>query len=168
MQVVHTDPEELGIFKSYPNPISKGEEKHNVEVELCEMANFVVGVGPKLSEAFRSYLRGCKKDQTVLDFTPGVFGEFLSLEQVADKRKYRSVLVFGRGDAEDFELKGFDTAARAVAKLPDTHLVFVGAPDGKHEEIAQRLLGCDIPANRLKVRSYVKYRESLKRLFCEV
>jgi len=47
VQVVHTDPEELGMFKSYPNPISKGEEKHVVEVELCEMSDFVVGVGPK-------------------------------------------------------------------------------------------------------------------------
>ena len=26
IQVVHTDPEELGMFKSYSNPISKGEE----------------------------------------------------------------------------------------------------------------------------------------------
>jgi len=168
VQVVHTDPEELGMFKSYPNPISKGEEKHNVEVELCEMANFVVGVGPKLSEAFRAYLRGCQKDQTVFDFTPGVFDEFLSVEQVEDERKHRSILVSGRGDAEDFELKGFDIAARAVATLPDTHLVFVGAPDGKHEEIAQRLRQCDIPPSRLKVRSYVKNRESLKQLFCEV
>jgi len=168
VQVVHTDPEELGMFKSYPNPISKGEEKHNVEVELCEMANFVVGVGPKLSEAFRAYLRGCQKDQTVLDFTPGVFDEFLSVKQVANERKHRSILVFGRGDTEDFELKGFDIAARAVASLPDTHLVFVGAPDEKHEEIAQRLRQCGIPPNRLKVRSYVKNRERLKRLFSEV
>ena len=63
VQVVHTDPEELGMFKSYLNPISKGEEKLNIEVEPCEMADFVVGVGPKLSEAFRSYLRWCGKDQ---------------------------------------------------------------------------------------------------------
>ena len=57
VQVVHTDPEELGMFKSYPNPTAKGEEKHKIEVELCEMSDFVVGVGPKLAEAFRSYLR---------------------------------------------------------------------------------------------------------------
>ena len=169
VQVVHTDPEELGMFKSYENPISKGEEKHNLEVELCQLADFVVGVGPKLSEAFRSYLRWCKKDQTVLDFTPGVFDEFMSVEQVPDERKHRSILVFGRGDAEDFELKGFDIAGRAVAFLPaDFHLVFVGAPDGKHEEIAKRLRQCGISASRLKVRSYDKNRESLKRLFCEV
>ena len=59
VQVVHTDPEELGMFKCYENPISTGEEKHHVEVELCQMADFVVGVGPKLAEAFRKYLGFC-------------------------------------------------------------------------------------------------------------
>ena len=168
VQVVHTDPEELGMFKSYANAISTGEEKHNDEVELCEIADFVVGVGPKLSEAFRSYLSWCQKDQTIFNFTPGVFDEFTSVEHVAKERKHCSVLVFGRGDTEDFELKGFDIAGRAVSALPDTHLVFVGAPNGKHDEIAHRLLQCDLPANRLRVRSYVESRESLKRLFCEV
>ena len=168
VQIVHTDPEELGMFKSYSNPISKGEEKHKIEVELCEMADFVVGVGPKLSEAFSSYLRGCEKDQTIFDLTPGVFDEFVSVRQVPNESKHCSVLAFGRGDAEDFVLKGFDIAGKAVASLPDTHLVFVGAPDGKHEEVAARLLECGIPANRLKVRGYVNSRESLKRLFCEV
>ena len=168
VQVVHTDPEELGMFKSYPNPISKGEEKHQIEVELCEMADFVVGVGSKLTEAFRSYLRGCQKDQTVLDLTPGVFDEFLSVQQVPEERTHCRVLVFGRGDAEDFALKGFDIAAKAVASLPDTHLIFVGAPDGKQEEIAKRLLECGISASHLKVRGYVESRERLKHLFCEV
>ena len=53
VQVVHTDPEELGMFENNSNPISKGVEKHRTEVELCEMADHVVGVGAKLSEAFR-------------------------------------------------------------------------------------------------------------------
>ena len=168
IQVVHTDPEELGMFKNYSNPISKGEEKHKTEVELCEMADLVVGVGPKLSEAFRSYLRGCKKDKSVMDLTPGLFEEFVSVIQDIEERKQRSVLVFGRGDAEDFELKGFDIAGKAVAALQDTRLVFVGAPDGKHEEIAKRLTRCGVPASRLRVRGFIDDRESLRRLFQEV
>ena len=169
IQVVHTDPEEVGMFKNYSNPISKGEEKHKTEVELCEMADLVVGVGPKLSEVFRSYLRGCQKEfKRVLDFTPGVFEEFVSVRQVVEERKQRSVLVFGCGDAEDFEVKGFDIAGKAVAALQDTRLVFVGAPDGKHEEIAKRLTGCGVPASRLRVRGFIEDRESLRRLFQEV
>ena len=168
VQVVHTDPEELGMFKNYSDPISKGEEKHKTEVELCEMADHVVGVGPKLSEAFRSYLRSCQKDDNVVDFTPGVFVEFASVKQAPSERQQRSVLVFGRGDVEDFKLKGFDIAGKAVAELEDTRLVFVGAPDGKHEEIAKRLTECGVPASRLRVRGFVEDRESLRRLFQEV
>ena len=168
IQVVHTDPEECGMFKSYSYPISKDKDKHKTEVELCEMADHVVGIGPKLSEAFRSYLRGCQKDDYVLDFTPGVFEEFETVKQVPSERKPRSVLVFGRGDVEDFNLKGFDIAGRAIAALKDTRLVFVGAPEGKQEEIAQRLNRCGVPLNRLRVREFVEDRESLKRLFQEV
>ena len=168
VQVVHSDPEELGMFKNNSNPISKGVEKHRTEVELCEMADHVVGVGAKLSEAFRSYLRGCKKDDNVLEFTPGVFEEFVAVNQDPSERQQRSVLMFGRGDVEDFQLKGFDIAGKAIAELKNTRLVFVGAPDGKHEEIANRLIDCGVPASRLRVREYVQDRESLKRLFQEV
>ena len=168
IQMVHTDPEELRMFKSYSNLNSKGEEKDKTEVELCEMADHIVGIGPKLSEAFRSYLRGCQKDDHVLDFTPGVFDEFETVNQVPSERKQRSVLVFGRGDVEDFELKGFDIAGRAIAALKDTRLVFVGDLEGKHEEIAQRLNRYGVPLNRLRVRELVPDRESLKRLFQEV
>ncbi|XP_068756018.1 protein NLRC3-like [Montipora capricornis] len=168
IQVIHTDQEELGMFKCYDNPIARGEEKHNVEVELCKMANFVVGVGPKLAEAFCNYLRSCQKDRDVMDFTPGIFDEFVSVQQVREERKQYSVLVFGRGDAEDFELIGFDIAARSVAALHDTRLVVVGAPDGNREEIANRLLECGIPKLRLRVKGYIESRESLKGLFSTV
>ena len=168
VQVVHSDPEELGMFKNNSNPISKGVEKHRTEVELCKMADHVVGVGAKLSEAFRSYLRGCKKDDNVLEFTPGVFEEFVAVNQNPSERQQRSVLMFGRGDVEDFQLKGFDIAGNAIAELKNTRLVFVGAPDGKHEEIANRLIDCGVPASRLRVRGFAQDRESLKRLFQEV
>ncbi|CAH3030437.1 unnamed protein product, partial [Porites evermanni] len=168
VQVVHTDPEELRMFKNYSDPISKGEEKHKIEVELCEMADHVVGIGPKLSEAFRSYLRSCQKDDNVLDLTPGVFVEFAAVKQPLNERQQRSVLVFGRGDVQDFELKGFDIVGKAVSELEDTRLVFVGAPDGKREEIAKRLTECGVPLSRLRVRGFVQERESLRRLFQEV
>ena len=168
VQVVHSDPEELEMFKSNCNPTLKGEEKHKTEVELCEMADHVVGVGGKVSEAFRSYLRGCNKDDNVFDFTPGLFEEFRTVKQVPSERQQRSVLVLGRGDVEDFELKGFDIAGKAIAALQDTRLVFVGVTDGKREEIAKRLTGCGIPVSRFRVRGFVQDQESLKRLFQEV
>ncbi|CAH3020394.1 unnamed protein product, partial [Porites evermanni] len=165
VQVVHTDPEERGMFKSSSCPISKGEEKHKNEVGLCEMADHVVGVGPKLSEAFRSYLSGCNKDGNVFELTPGVFEEFETVKQVSrSDRQQRRVLVFGRGAVEDFELEGFDIAGKAIAALQDTRLVFVGARDGKREEIANRLMEYGVPASRLNVKGFDRDRESFKRL----
>ena len=168
VQVVHTDPEELGMFKSYSRPISKGAEKHKKELELCEKADHVIGVGPKLSEAYRSYLCGGNKDGNVFELTPGVFEKFKTVKQVSrgDMRQ-RRVLVFGRGDVEDFELKGFDIAGKAIAALQDTRLLFVGAPAGELEETAERFKEHGVPANRLNVREFVPDRESLKRLLPE-
>ena len=168
VQVVDIDPEELGIFKNNSNPISKGIEKHRTEVELCEMADHVVGVGAKLSKAFRSYLRGCKKDYNVLDFTPGVFKEFVAVNQDPSERKQRAVLVFGSGDVDDFELKGFDIAGKAIVSLQDTRLLIVRAPDGKIKEIEKRLTDCGVSANCLRVRGFIQDKESLRRLFQEV
>ena len=166
VQVVHTDSEELGMYKCYEKPIETGEEKHRIEVDLCKMADFVVAVGPKLTEAFRVYLNSCTKE--VFKFTPGVFADFASVKLVTVKRKQCRVLVFGRGDAEDFELKGFDIAARSVAALSDSFLYFVGVPQGKHEEIAKCFVDLGIPKHRQKVRRYLDSREDLKQLFCEV
>ena len=166
VQVVHTDSEEPRMYKCYEKPIATGEEKHRIEVTLCQMADLVVAVGPKLTEAFRRYLSWCTKD--VFEFTPGVFADFSSVQLVPVKRNECRVLVFGRGDAEDFQLKGFDIAAKSVAALSDTFLYFVGVPDGKHEEIAKRLVDLGIPKHRQRVRSYLDSREDLKKLFFEV
>ena len=57
------------------------------------MAHFVVGVGPKLAEAFHKCLAFCKRHQDVFEFTPGVFDDFSNIQQVPDKRKECSVLV---------------------------------------------------------------------------
>ena len=77
-------------------------------------------------------------------------------------------MAFGRGDAEDFRLKGYDIAATAVAKLNDAHLIFVGAANKKQEEVAARLKECNLLASRLRVRTLMDNQEGLKYLFCEV
>ena len=167
IHVVHTDPEELGIYKEYANPISNAQKKHETEVELCELADFVVPVGPKLYKAFHSYLASCKEEQYFFEFTPGILAEFSELKQGLDKREVCKVLCFGRGDSEDFKLKGFDIAARAVAKSSHCILLFVGAAKGKLEETQTRFLDFDILPSQLRVRPFLDCREDLKKVFCE-
>ncbi|CAH3021379.1 unnamed protein product, partial [Porites evermanni] len=170
IQVVHTAPEELGMYKGYEEHISKGEKKHQVEIELCKLADQVVAVGPKLAEAFSGYLRPCGKDQDVLNLTPGIFSEFADVKQASQERSSFSVLVFGRGDSEDFQLKGYDIAAQAIAELKDTtyKLVFVGATSGEEEKVADLLLKYGIDRSQLRVRRFNESREKLAQLFCEV
>ena len=170
IQVVHTAPEELGMYKEYEERISKGEKKHQVEVELCKLADQVVAVGPKLAEAFSGYLRPCGKDQDVLNLTPGVFSEFADVKQASQELGSFSVLVFGRGDSEDFQLKGYDIAAQAITELKDVtyKLVFVGATSGEEERVADMLLKQGIDRSQLRVRRFNESREKLADLFCEV
>ena len=170
IQVVHTAPEELGMYKGYEERISKGEEKHQVEVELCKLAYQVVAVGRKLADAFSGYLRSCEKHQEVLNLTPGIFSEFADVKQASQEIGSFSVLVFGRGDTEDFQLKGYDIAAQAIAELKDTtyKLVFVGATGGEEEKVADLLLKHGIDRSQLRVRRFDESREKLARLFCEV
>ena len=166
IQVVHTASEELGMYKN----ISQGEQLQKTEVKLCEMADQIVAIGPKLADAYKRYLRCSKKEQNVFDLTPGIFSEFLNVEQATEERRTFSVLVIGSGNScEDFSLKGFDLAAQAVAELKDKSykLKFVGAPRGKEGEIADKLLQHGIDRNQLIVRSFSDSREVLANLFCE-
>ena len=170
IQVVHTTPEELGMYKGYEERISKGEKKHQVEIELCKLADQVVAVGPKLAEAFSGYLRPSGKDQHVFKLTPGIFSEFAAVNQATEERNSFSVLVFGRGDNEDFQLKGYDIAAQAIAELKDMtyKLVIVGATSGEEEKVAEMLLQQGVDRSQLRVRCFNESREKLAELFCEV
>lgn len=167
IQFVHTDPEELSMHKNYTDAIPKGTKKLQNEVDLCAEADFVVAVGLKLAEAYQSYLRFCKKDKKVYVFTPGIFSEFFDAAQGTKDGDSCRVLVFGRGDQEDFSLKGFDIAAKAVAKLSHAHLIFVGAPEGQQDKVVAHFKKCKMPLNRLKVRTFNESREDLKKLFSE-
>ncbi len=169
VQVVYTALEELGMHKIYPKAISKGEEKNRTEVDLCKLANLVMAVGPKLTEAYSSYLRSCKKHQDIIQLTPGIFSEFSKVKQATNDSNKFNVLIFGRGDPEDFSLKGYDIAAKAIVELKDRsyHLIFVGATDGKQDEVAANLLQYGISNDQLIVRKFVQSKERLKELFCE-
>ena len=167
IQVVHSVHEEVGMYKN----ISEGEELQQTEVKLCKMADEVVAIGPKVAEAYKRFLCSAKEEGTILDFTPGVFSEFLNVVQATDERKTFCVLVIGSGDScEDFNVKGFNMAAEAIAELKDAsyQLKFLYSPREKGEEIADKLLQHGISRNQLIVRSINDSRDVLANLFCEV
>lgn len=167
VHVVHTASEELAMFKKRKNAIPEGSKKHQTEVQLSEQADLIAAVGPKLTEAFDAYL--CLPKKEVFDLTPGIIEEFSSLLHADRESSKFRVLVFGRGDFEDFDLKGYDIAAKAVAMLNDTtyRLIFVGAPKGEENNVKESLLKHGISGMQLIVRGFCESRDQLKKMFLE-
>ena len=176
VHVVHTAPEDLSKYKGYSSPISRGGKKHEDEVDLCKCADLVVPVGPKLGKAYRSYLQLSKKDEDFFELIPGLFehefGDLPAKQNSKGDKDDFIVLLCGRGDEEDFELKGYNNAVKAFTdqRLKGKHysLLFVGSPKEKQDEVRERLLNCGIDKKQLTVREFVKSREKMKDLFCEV
>ena len=162
IQVVHNAPEEIGMYKN----ISEGQQMQQTEIELCKMADQVVTIGPKLTDAYRYQLR----NQDVFNLTPSILTEFLDVQQASDERRTFCVLVIESGDSEDFYVKGYDIAGKAIANLKDKsyQLRFASKQRGKEDELADKLLQCGIGRNQLIICSFDENRETLANLFSAV
>ena len=162
IQVVHTAPEEIGMYKS----ISEGQQMQQTEIELCEMADQVVTIGPKLTDAYKRQLR--KKD--VFNLTPSILTEFSDVQQASEERRTFCVLLTESGNREDFDVKGYDIAMKAIAKLEDKsyQLRFASKERGKEDELADKSLQCGIGRNQLIICSFDENRETLANLLSAV
>ena len=123
---------------------------------------------PKLKGFYSNHLRSFNKDQDVVEFTPGIMRDLTDVKQSPNENDVFQVLMFGRGDDEDFELKGYDIAAGAFAshelKNDFYYLTFVGAASGKQDEYAAKILQHGISKNQLSIKEYIKDRDRLKEL----
>ena len=162
IQVVHTAPEEIGMYKS----ISEGQQMQQTEIELCEMADQVVTIGPKLTDAYENQLGKGK----VFNLIPSILTEFSDVQQASNERRTFCVLVTESGDSEDFDVKGYDIAVKAIANLKDKsyQLKFASKQRGKEDELANKLLQCGIGCNQLMICSFDENRETLANLFSAV
>ena len=127
------------------------------------MADQVVTIGPKLTKAFKRQLR----KQDVFNLTPSIFAEFSDVQQASEEGTEFCVLVIESGDSEDFDVKGYDIAAKAIADLNDRsyQLKFASKQRGREDELADRLLHCGIGRNQLNISSLDGNRETLANLF---
>ena len=171
VHVVLRNAEETVYFQKTPVAISKGLKQYKTEVELCEKADMVLTVGSQLEESFNSALRHCKEVQ-IFNLIPGIFDEsFVEQKQYRNSKTFE-ILVFGRGNTEDFEHEGLHVAAKAVAQLnkyePCYFLKVVGAPEGEQEKLAEWLQGLGISCNHLIVKSSGEERTKLAQVFSKV
>ena len=168
LQVVHTAPDELSMCKDYPNAVTQSGVKNKFEVSLCKLADLVMAVGPKLKGFYSNQLRSFNKDQDVVEFTPGIVRDLTNVKQSLNENDEFQVLMFGRGDDEDFELKGYDIAAGAFAshelKNDSYHLTFVGAAPEKQDAFGAKILQHGVSKNQLSVEENIEDKNRLKEL----
>ena len=161
VQVVHTAPDELAMYKISPRAISKGDEKQGNELSLCEKADLVIAIGP-----YSAYLN--QRGIRVYNLTPGIFDNLPSIKVSCQTSAKFRILVFGRGDKEDFAIKGYDIAAQAIAKLADKsyQLTFVGASSESENQLIDKLLEQGLDRSQLIVKGYQEDRDFLEAIMC--
>lgn len=169
VHVVHTNAEEVGIHRNREGEISRGEDKQEIQMNLCEIADLVVTVGPKLKSSVS--VSACSSDK-VFNFTPGLFEEFVNERKELNKGNRFDILLFGRGDPEDLEVKGFQTAVDAFRTLKREdktyNMMIVGAPEGSQDDLMAKLTSSSADSPRPLIRRYVEDREELKKIFIGV
>ncbi|MDB0522692.1 glycosyltransferase [Ralstonia solanacearum] len=152
----HMAPGEIEWYKGKDNAAQTAEVRERVELDLCQGADLVAAVGPRLHLEFGNLLSALKVAPRLHQFIPGLHGIPLR-----DPAPGLLCLVLGR--AEDLELKGLDIAAQAMAKLLESgtefesqpELVVRGAPTGTGTRLRDTLRELVYPSDlSIRVKEY--------------
>ena len=133
---------------------------------LCEKADFIIAVGPKVADTCKHALRFSGKH--VFELTPGVFEHLSGVRQLyGDLRTFHVLL---SGSSKDFDIKGCDIAAKAI-KLLNTpsasyHLTVNVKPCDNAEEVTKALLSQAIDSCQLTVKVSDSH-EDWRKMLCE-
>ena len=175
IQMVYSLSKETGTFSSRFYDVSKeigkfssSKRKHQTNVGLCEGADLVVGLGPKIVDELTASLRYCKKQ--VVNLTPGIFSELPDLNHAKEDGKIFRILVLSENDPAEYCHDRFHIATKAVSLLRDKtfHLVFIGVQGDKRSEFLEHCCQYGAAKQQLITKSLPESEEDLKRLFCEV
>ena len=153
---VHMAPGEIEWYKGKEDAAQSAERREEIERDLCQGANLVAAVGPRLYLEFGNLLSALKAPPRLHQFIPGLHG-------IPSREPAPGLLCLVLGRADDLELKGLDIAARAMAKLLDSasefesepELVVRGAPTGTGTLLRERLRGLVFPSDlSIRVKEY--------------
>lgn len=170
LHVVHTNSEELEKYMDKKD--GQGSE-HQLQLALCQQADSVIAIGPKVADAFRSALRYCGKNKDVIDLTPGVIQELIDVRpphQPGEPGEVFRVLISATYVAKYYKVKGCDIAAKAISLLHEVpyYLICIVTPNDDAEDLKNRLLKEGIKLNQFKVRPFHSNMENWVKLLCEV
>lgn len=173
LHVLHTVSEELekymdketaGLSSSLP------DSEHQVQLALCQEADIVIAVGPKVADVFISALRYCGKHRDVIDLTPGIIHELIDVRPFHEAGEVFRILISGTYPAKYFKVKGCDIAAKAISLLQEMsyYLIFIVTLSDDAEDLQNRLLTEGVKLNQFTVRPFHSTMENWRKLLCEV
>ncbi|XP_068728420.1 uncharacterized protein [Montipora capricornis] len=171
LHVVHTNSEELAKYmkKEAGSQAGHQESEHDVQLQLCEIADIIIAIGPKVAEAYRTYLRFRGKD--VFGLTPVIFHDLIDIRPVIEHGDIFRLAVSATYFKKYFEVKGVDIAAQSIALLDDFsyRIIFIVLP-GEDTKVLESLLVNEkyINPRQFTVRPVKKNTEDLKKLLFEV
>ena len=175
LHVLHTVSEELEKYmnKERPGPpSSETDSEHKVQLALCQEADIVIAIGPKVADAFKCELRHCGKHMDVIDLTPCVIQELIGVRPHDEAGEVFRILISATYPAKYFKVKGCDIAAKAISLLQDTSysLMFIVTPSDDAQDLQNRLLMIKegIKLNQFTVRPFLSSMENWRKLLCEV
>ena len=163
VHVVHTISEELAKFGKE----EIHDSEHDVQLELCECADMIIAIGPKVAEAYSTYLRSTGK--YVFDLTPGIAHDLIDVRPVVECGEIFRIMVSATYYEKYFEAKGIDIAAQAINLLQDSsyHIFFLVTPK-EDTKVLQSNVKVHLNEKKFTVRSFKKNPKEWKKLVCQV
>ena len=162
VHVVHTIDEELAKFGEK----EIHEEQHVVQLELCKCADMIIAIGPKVAEAYCTYLRSTGK--YIFDLTPGIADDLIDGRPEFSNGEFR-IMVGATYYEKYFDAKGLDIAAKAIKLLQDTsyHILFLVKPKEDRKKLESRL-ETHLDIKQFTVERFEKNTDDLLTLLCRV
>mgnify|MGYP000002374926 CR=1 FL=1 len=165
VHVVHTISEELAKFGN--KEIHNSEQ--DVQLELCECADLIIAIGPKVAEAYRSFLAFNGMYVKVFNFTPGIAHDLIDVRRVVECGEIFRIMVSATYYEKYFEIKGLDIAAQAITLVqdPSYHILFLVKPKEDPKKLEDRLKA-HVDKKQFTVMRFERNTDDWKRLLCRV
>ena len=173
VHVVHTISTEL---ENYMQKVSSTDaanpewlSDHELQLALCEEADIIIAIGPKVADAYKRALLHCGKHEDVITMTPGIIHDLTGVQTVCEGGGNFHVMISATYPSKYFKVKGCDIAANAITLLDDLsyNLVFVVLPNDDAEVLKSQLEGL-ISLSQFTVKHVSRSTENWRKQLCQV
>ena len=142
---------------------------HELQLALCEEADIIIAIGPKVADAYKRALRHCGKHKDVITMTPGIIHDLAGVQTVCEGGEKFHVMISATYPSKYFKVKGCDIAAKAITLLKDLsyNLIFVVLPKDNAEVLRSQLKGL-ISLSQFTVKHVPRSTENWRKQLCQV